>query len=310
MSIAFVFPGQGSQSVGMMTAFVEQFPIVESTYIDASDILGYDLWDLVQSGPETELNVTAKTQPALLVAGVAVWRIWEQQGGPAPELMAGHSLGEYTALVCSGAIKFTDAVQLVADRGAYMQAAVPADTGRMAAILGLQDEQINNVCEKSAQGQIVSAANYNSPGQVVIAGHAEAIERAVEIAKEAGAKRSIILPVSVPSHCELMQAAAGHLADRLKAVDLSTPTIPVIHNVDIAQRTNADEISQALIEQLYKPVRWVETIQMMATKGITQIVECGPGKVLSGLIKRIDKNIQVLPVYDPESLNKALSESI
>lgn len=307
MSVAFVFPGQGSQSVGMVSALAEKYPLVESSYIEASDVLGYDLWNLVQSGPEEELNITARTQPALLVAGIVVWRIWKERGGRIPDLLAGHSLGEYTALVCSGAIEFTDAVRLVADRGEYMQSSVPAGTGSMAAILGLQDEQIKNICEQSAQGQIVSAANFNSSGQVVIAGHTEAVERAVDLARKEGAKRSLILPVSVPSHCELMQEAAKRLANRLQEIDIASPVIPVIHNVDATSSTDVEEIREMLVKQLYKPVRWVDTIKSMTAKGITQIVECGPGKVLSGLVKRIDRNIQIMPVYDPESLDKALS---
>ena len=308
MSLAFVFPGQGSQSVGMLSALAEHYPIIKATFTEASDALGYPLWDLVQTGPETELNKTAKTQPALLAAGVSVWRVWNDQCNYVPKLMAGHSLGEYTALVCAGALSFPEAVKLVADRGEYMQLAVPEGTGSMAAILGLENKQVEMVCEQSARGQIVSAANYNSTGQVVIAGHTEAVERAVAAAKEAGARRSVILPVSIPSHCELMHAAAQRLATRLQGINLQPPGIPVIHNVDVQSRTDPEAISSALVEQLSQPVRWVETIQYMIADNITQVVECGPGKILSGLIKRIDRNIQTLPVYDPDSLENALTE--
>ncbi len=306
MTIAFVFPGQGSQSLGMLAELAASYDTIQSTFAEASDVLGYDLWQLVQQGPEAELNNTTKTQPALLASSVATWRVWNELSQVQPVMMAGHSLGEYSALVCSGALNFTDAIQLVADRGAYMQDAVPAGTGSMAAVLGLEDGQIEAVCDEAAQGQIVSAANYNSSGQVVIAGHKEAVERAVELAKTAGAKRSVILPVSVPSHCALMQKAADQFAERLDTVDFEQPNIPVLHNVDATERSDAREIKLALQEQLCQPVRWVETIQKMLSMDINIIVECGPGKVLSGLIKRIDRSLNILPVFDPASLEKAL----
>ena len=305
--LAFVFPGQGSQSVGMSTGLAEHYPLVKELYAEASDVLGYDLWRLVHSGPESELNITSKTQPALLTASVAAWQVWEKRGGPLPALMAGHSLGEYSALVCSGVLAFNAAVALVADRGAYMQSAVPAGTGSMAAILGLTDAQVIDVCKQAAQGQIVSAANFNSAGQIVIAGHKEAVNRVVELATDAGAKRTIVLSVSVPSHCALMQAAAAKLTSRMESITLSAGRIPVIHNVDVSLRSEASAIKQALAGQLYQPVRWVETIEFMSKKGITRIVECGPGKVLCGLIKRINRDIGTYPVFDPESLDKALS---
>ena len=308
MSLAFVFPGQGSQSVGMLNSLAEQYPEIKSTFTDVSDVLGYDLWQLVQQGPETELNNTIKTQPALLTAGVALWKIWGKQNNKNPKLLAGHSLGEYTALVCAEVLPHSEAVQLVADRGQYMQAAVPEGVGSMAAILGLENDQVEELCETSAQGQIVAAANYNSTGQIVIAGHAEAIERTVTAAKKAGAKRSIILPVSVPSHCELMRPAAEHLAKRLQTVKLLLPSIPIIHNVDACQKNDIESIAKILVEQLHTPVRWVETIQRMSNEGITYIVECGPGKVLSGLIRRINRNIQTLPISEPALLEKALVE--
>ena len=305
--LAFVFPGQGSQSVGMSRTIAEKYPVVKTVYAEASGVLGYDLWQLVHNGPEAELNITSKTQPALLAASVAMWKVWQERSGPVPALMAGHSLGEYSALVCSGVLAFRDAIALVADRGAYMQAAVPEGTGSMAAILGLSDEQIINICHQASQGQVVSAANFNSAGQIVIAGHKEAVNRAVELASAAGAKRSIVLSVSVPSHCDLMQEAANKFAVRMEEITFSPANIPVIHNVDVSIRTEYPAIKQALVEQLSQPVRWVETIEQMSKKGITKIVECGPGKVLCGLIKRIDRQIETCPVYDPESLDKALS---
>jgi [acyl-carrier-protein] S-malonyltransferase len=305
--LAFVFPGQGSQSVGMMRNLAEHYPDVQTGFIQASELLGYDLWDLVESGPESELNITAKTQPVLLVGCVAIWNLWNKKNGQIPAIMAGHSLGEYSALVCSGALNFTDAVTLVAERGRYMQEAVPEGTGSMAAILGLDNNKITDICAKASEGQIVSAANYNSTGQVVIAGHVEAVKRAMEIANHAGAKRTIILPVSVPSHCALMLPAARYLAARLVTIHFNDSKVPVIHNVDLESKVNAASIRQALTEQLYKPVRWVDTIEMMKTRGITQIVECGPGKVLSGLIKRIDRTIETFSIQDSESLDKTLS---
>ena len=307
MTIAFVFPGQGSQSLGMLAELAASHSTVQSTFAEASDVLSYDLWQLVHEGPEAELNKTAKTQPALLASSVAIWRIWNELSQNQPVIMAGHSLGEYSALVCSAALSFTDAIQLVADRGAYMQDAVPAGIGSMAAVLGLDDIQIEAVCEQAAQGQIVSAANYNSSGQVVIAGHKEAVERAVELAKVAGAKRSVILPVSVPSHCALMQKAADQFAERLDTVKFEHPNIPVLHNVDATERSDVSEIKLALQGQLYQPVQWVETIQKMLNKGVNTVIECGPGKVLSGLIRRIDRSLNIFPVFDPASLEKALA---
>lgn len=308
MTIAFVFPGQGSQSVGMLAELATAHAIVKSTFTEASDLLGYDLWQLTQDGPEAELNKTTKTQPALLASSVATWRVWNEISQLQPVMMAGHSLGEYSALVCSGAISFTDAIQLVADRGATMQDAVPEGTGCMAAVLGLDDKQVEGVCEQAAQGQIVSAANYNSFGQVVIAGHKEAVERAVELAKKAGAKRAIILPVSVPSHCALMQKAADQFAQRLNIVEFNQPKIPVLQNVDAKSRENIEDIKLALQEQLCRPVYWVKTIQEMLNKNVSTVIECGPGKVLSGLIKRIDRGLNILPIFDPSSLQKAIVE--
>jgi [acyl-carrier-protein] S-malonyltransferase len=308
MTIAFVFPGQGSQSLGMMAELNTSYPIVQSTFTEASDVLGYDLWKLVKDGPETELNKTTITQPALLASSVATWRVWNEISEIKAVMMAGHSLGEYSALVCSEAISFTDAIQLVADRGAYMQNAVPEGTGSMAAVLGLEDKQIEEVCEQAAQDQIVSAANYNSAGQVVIAGHKEAVERAVALAKAAGAKRTVILPVSVPSHCALMQKAADRFAQRLDTIKFNQPNVPVLQNVDARSRENVEDIKLALQQQLCQPVRWVKTIQEMVKQNVNTVIECGPGKVLSGLIKRIDRSLNILPVFDPASLEKARAE--
>ncbi len=306
MKLALVFPGQGSQSVGMLNALNAAHPSVAKTFAEASDILGYDLWQLVSQGPEDRLNETQYTQPAMLAAGVAVWRVWQQQAGPQPVVLAGHSLGEYTALTCAEAITFADAVKLVADRGRYMQEAVPAGQGGMAAILGLDDQAVRDVCAAAAQGEVLEAVNYNSPGQVV-AGAAGAVARVVEQAKAAGAKRALALPVSVPSHCALMHPAALRMAERLAQVDVRTPRIPVIHNVHVQAETDPQAIRAALVRQVEAPVRWVETIQKIAADGVHKLVECGPGKVLAGLNKRIDKTTQTLPVYDPDSLTQALA---
>lgn len=290
----------------MLSALSDQFPQVEHTFAEASEALQMDLWALACKGPVEALNKTENTQPAMLAAGMAVYRIWRSQGGPAGELMAGHSLGEYTALVAAGSLDFADAVGLVAARGSFMQEAVPAGQGAMAAILGLDDEVVKTVCAQAADGDIAEAVNFNSPGQVVIAGDKSAIERAIELAKEAGAKRALLLPVSVPSHCALMRPAAEKLSAMLETVAIALPKVPVIHNVDVAASDSADAIRKKLVQQLYQPVRWVETIQSMRAQGIEQLVEPGPGKVLSGLGRRIDKTLIFLPVLDPASLEKAL----
>jgi [acyl-carrier-protein] S-malonyltransferase len=308
MSVAFVFPGQGSQSVGMLADLAVAFPLVAETFAEASEVLGYDLWQLVQEGPVEELNKTHITQPAMLSAGIAVWRIMQQQGRVSPVVVAGHSLGEYSALVAAGALNFTDAVRLVAERGRLMQEAVPAGLGAMAAILGLDDGAVIAVCAAAAQGDVVSAVNFNAPGQVVIAGSAAAVERAVEGAKEAGAKRALLLPVSVPSHCALMKPAAEQLAAQLAGMSISVPAIPVINNVDVVAATDAAAIRDALVRQLYSPVRWVESVQKMAQEGVDTLVECGPGKVLVGLNKRIDKTMNAMAVFDAASLEKTLTE--
>jgi len=304
--LALVFPGQGSQSVGMLADMAASWPNIIETFAEASAVLGIDLWALVQQGPEAELNQTQNTQPAMLAAGVALWRVWQAEDGPRPALMAGHSLGEYTALVCAGSLGFTDAVALVAERGRLMQEAVPVGQGAMAAVLGLEDDKVVAVCAAAAQGEIVAAVNFNAPGQVVIAGTTRAVERAVTLAREKGAKRAVILPVSVPSHCQLMRPAAEQLAKRLAAVTLRTPVVPVIHNVDVAVHQRPEDIRDALIRQLYNPVRWSATIAAMRRQGITTLVECGPGKVLTGLTKRIDKQLEARPVFDSASLSTAL----
>jgi [acyl-carrier-protein] S-malonyltransferase len=303
--LAFVFPGQGSQSVGMLNALAEAFPQVQETFAEASAALGYDLWPIAANGPEEKLNQTEITQPAMLAAGVAVWRVWQADGGPLPVLMAGHSLGEYTALTCAGAIDFADAVKLVADRGRFMQDAVPAGQGGMAAIVGLEDEQVRALCEQNAQGEVLSPVNFNSPGQVVIAGTAAAVARAVESAKGAGAKLARLLPVSVPSHSALMHPAAERMRERLKQVKIAPPRIPVLHNAHVQSEADPEAIRDALVRQVESPVRWVETIQKMAADGVSMLVECGPGRVLAGLNRRIAKNTQTLTVYDPETLRQA-----
>jgi len=306
-NLAIVFPGQGSQSAGMLSDLAKVFPIVEKTFREASDVLDYDLWALVQGGSGNDLNRTEKTQPAMLAAGVAAWRVWEEKDGPRPAFLAGHSLGEYTALVCAGSIAFTNAVALVAERGKTMQEAVPDGIGAMAAILGLDDDDVIRLCNESAGNEVVSAANFNSPGQVVIAGHRDAVGRVVATAKEAGAKRSVILPVSVPSHCALMSEAANRFSNRLQSISFETASIPVIQNVDACPRISGVEILPNLLSQLYKPVRWSDTIHTMTELGVDTIVECGPGRVLTGLVKRIDRTLQILPIFDPPSLDKAVS---
>lgn len=305
--LAIVFPGQGSQSVGMLGELAGAHPEVQATFAEASSVLDYDLWALVQNGPEADLNQTDRTQPAMLAAGVAVWRVWTRLGGATPAFMAGHSLGEYTALVCAGSLAFTDGIRLVAERGRRMQEAVPAGVGAMAAILGLDDDQVREACSAAAQGEVVQAVNFNSPGQVVIAGHKAAVDRACEGAKAMGAKRAVPLAVSVPSHSSLMQPAAEAFAATLAATEIGTPQIPVIHNADVAAYTDPAAIRDALIRQIYNPVRWVETVRHLSAQGVTRIVEAGPGKVLAGLNKRIDKNVASLAAFDSASLAEALA---
>lgn len=307
-NLAFVFPGQGSQSVGMLADLAASYPEVKHTFERASDALGKDLWAIVSNGPEADLNQTHNTQPAMLAAGVAVWSVWCKHSPVRPAWMAGHSLGEYTALVCSEAISFEDGIKLVAARGALMQEAVPAGVGAMAAILGLDDHQVVKVCADAAENEIVSAVNFNSPGQVVIAGNSAAVERAIAAAKEAGAKRAVLLPVSVPSHCQLMEPAAQKLDQQLQNTAIETPKMTLIHNVDVASHSAPEVIRNALKEQLYKPVRWADSVKFMHDQGVTSFVECGPGKVLVGLNKRIAKDAEHLSIYDTETLNTVLEQ--
>ena len=307
MTLAFVFPGQGSHSVGMMSALAAEFPVVRQTFSEASQALGYDLWQMVEQGPEEKLNRTEVTQPAMLVAGVATWRAWLASSGPSPQVMAGHSLGEYSALVCAEALDFPDAVKLVADRARFMQEAVPIGQGGIAAILGLDDDAVRKLCEQAAQGEVLDAVNFNSPNQVVIAGAAAAVARAVEQSKAAGAKRAVVLPMSVPAHSRLMRPAAQRMAERIKTVNVRSPRVPVIHNVHLRAESDPEAIRNALVRQIESPVRWVELIQKMAADGVDRMVECGPGKVLAGLNKRIVKTFETLPGYDPATLREALN---
>ncbi|HUL95778.1 MAG TPA: ACP S-malonyltransferase [Usitatibacter sp.] len=304
MSLAIVFPGQGSQSVGMMAGF-DAVPIVEKTFLEANAILGIDLWTMVREGPAEALNQTVNTQPVMLVAGVACWRAWQERNGPMPSWLAGHSLGEYSALVASGAMRFEDALPLVRFRAQVMQEAVPEGTGGIAAILGLEDGALQGVCAEAAQGEVLEPANLNSPGQVVIAGHRAAVERGMALAKQKGAKRAVMLPMSAPSHCSLMKPAAGRLRERLAAVEIRKPSIPVIHNRFVESFDDPARIRDALVEQLYNPVRWIETIQLLGRKGVTRVVECGPGKVLAGLGKRIVPDIEYVAITDAASLAAA-----
>lgn len=303
MTKAIVFPGQGSQAVGMLADLYEAHDAVKQTFAEASDVLGYDLWALVSEDADGKLSQTEYTQPALLTASVAVWRAYLAKGGEKPEFLAGHSLGEYSALVCAGIVELADAVKLVELRGQFMQQAVPAGTGAMAAIIGLDDDAIKAACEQAAEGQVVSPVNFNSPGQIVIAGNKEAVERAMVLCKEAGAKRALPLPVSVPSHCALMQPAADKLAEQLNNITFNNSDIKVVNNVDVKVENDAEAIKQALVRQLYSPVRWTETIQFFAAQGVTESYEFGPGKVLSGLVKRIDKSVSCVSVGDVASLD-------
>lgn len=305
---AMVFPGQGSQSLGMLQDLATAETRVRETFEEASGVAGIDLWRLTREGPAEELNRTQNTQPAMLAAGVAVWRSWQAADGPAPDFMAGHSLGEYTALVCAGALDFRDAIGLVTERGRLMQAAVPEGEGAMAAILGLADDDVRNVCAQAAGDDVVEAVNFNAPGQVVVAGQAEAVARAVELAKMGGAKRAVMLPVSVPSHCALMKPAADELATRLAAVKVTTPVIPVIHNASAAPEADPAKIRELLAVQLHSPVRWVESVQRMKTEGVEALFEAGPGKVLAGLVKRIDKSLAGMSVFDVAGIEAAKGE--
>ncbi|MGZ8185036.1 MAG: ACP S-malonyltransferase [Methylobacter sp.] len=306
--LAFVFPGQGSQFVGMLSELAASYPEVKPIFERASDALGRNLWSIVQEGPEDELNQTHNTQPAMLAAGVAVWEIWCKHSKTRPVWMAGHSLGEYTALVCSNALSFEDGIKLVSERGRLMQEAVPAGMGAMAAILGLEDHQVVKICADTAETEVVSAVNFNAPGQVVIAGNAAAVERAMIAAKKAGAKRAVKLPVSVPSHCALMAPAAEKLYEYLQNTAIDMPEMTLIHNVDVASHNAPEVIRNVLKEQLYQPVRWSDSIRFMHDQGVTCFVECGPGKVLIGLNKRIAKDAAHFAIYNPETLNQVLEQ--
>jgi [acyl-carrier-protein] S-malonyltransferase len=309
MAFAFVFPGQGSQSVGMLAALAAADPTVQQTFAEASQVLGYDLWQLVCGGPEEALNSTERTQPALLAAGIAVWRAWRARGGAAPTLVSGHSLGEFTALVCAGALEFPAAIELVRFRGQAMQEAVPAGSGAMAAILGLEDEPVVEVCREAAQGAVVEAVNFNSPGQVVIAGEAAAVQRAIDGARSRGAKRALILPVSVPAHSSLMRAAGERLRARLDALAVRQPAMAYVSAVDARQHTDPADIRELLVRQISSPVRWTDSVRALAGAGVAQIIECGPGRVLTGLNRRIERKAELTfaPLDDPASLETLLA---
>lgn len=308
LKFAFVFPGQGSQTVGMLADMASQFNSIEETFSQASDALGYDLWALAQNGPQEKLNLTEITQPLLLTSSVAIWRVWCDEGGPQPALMAGHSLGEYSALVCANVIDFDKAVNLVQQRGRFMQKAVPVGEGAMSAVLGLADEEIVKVCgEMTASGNVVEAVNFNSPGQVVIAGHSDAVSRAGDILKQAGARRVAPLPVSAPFHTSLMKPAGDELAEIMADIDFKSPGIPIVHNVNASIENSGDAIRELMIEQTSAPVRWTDCIGYMVDQGVEQTIECGPGKVLSGMSRKIHKPLQVANLEKPDALQAALS---
>ena len=305
---AFLFPGQGSQSIGMMSGLREPFEEVRDTFRTASEVLGYDLWDICQNGPQERLNQTEVTQPAMLAADIATWRAWKSIGGIDPDYVAGHSLGEYSALVASGSLEFRDAVALVAERGRLMQAATAAGAGAMAAVLGLEDDELSRICLEAEQGQVVSCANFNSPGQIVIAGDKAAVDRACELATGAGARRAILLAVSVPAHCALMRPAAEKLADDLESVPISTGKIPLVHNVDAKFHAESGEIRDALVRQVWQPVRWAASVRYLISEGVARFAECGPGKVLFGLNRRISRDVSTVALVSGESLADALEK--
>ncbi|HAU1151468.1 TPA: ACP S-malonyltransferase [Legionella pneumophila] len=304
---AFVFPGQGSQSIGMLSDFMPQYTVITDVFAEASDALGYDLWDLVQNGPETKLNQTEYTQAAMLTADVAIYRLLMQLGVPQPQVMAGHSLGEYAALVCANSLSLKDAAQLVARRGQVMQNAIPLGEGAMAAIVGLSDEQVRSLCEEaSTANYLVTPANYNALGQIVVAGHRTAVDKLIQLAEDAGARLAMIIPVSVPCHCPLLKDAAELFAENLAQIEFQVPSVDVVSNVDLSIYYSTQHIIDKLKEQLYSPVRWVETVQLIQQHGIELVVECGPGKVLNGLIKRIERNLTTISVYDTISLDQVI----
>lgn len=305
--IAFVFPGQGSQSVGMLADLNAAFPVVKQTFDEASEVFGRDMWALAQQGPEQELAQTEITQPIMLIAGVAAWRAWCEASSVRPAVMAGHSLGEYTAYVCAEAISLADGVALVKRRGELMRDACPGGQGKMAAILGLEDDALKSVCADAAQGEIVQAVNFNAPGQIVIAGHSAAVDRAIELAKKAGARKAMPLAVSVPCHSDLMRAASEELAAKLNATTFNKPVIPVVNNIDAKIELNPEQIREKLIVQLYSPVLWVDSVKAMAQQGVARMVECGPGKVLCGMNKRIVRELEVFNIQDKASLDATLA---
>jgi [acyl-carrier-protein] S-malonyltransferase len=306
--LAFVFPGQGSQKVGMLADIASAYPIVQETFAEASSALDYDMWQLIQQGPQEELNLTEKTQPLLLTASVALWRVWQQRAGALPSLLAGHSLGEFSALVCAGVIDFADAVRLVRARGQFMQAAVPVGEGAMAAVLGLDDDQMVQICRAaSAFGGVVEAVNFNAPGQVVIAGTVAAVDKAIELCKAAGSKRALPLPVSAPFHTSLMRPAGDKLRVAMQDLQFNAPVIPVVHNVNAQPENDPQKIKNILFEQIFSPVNWVGCVQYLAAQGVKTTIECGPGKVLGGLIKRIDKAMSCLGIEESAEMEKALS---
>ena len=307
-NLAFVFPGQGSQSLGMLAELGSEYGVVKSTFDEASSGAGVDLWALSQHGPEESLNRTENTQPALLAAGVAVWRVWRELGGPLPAVLAGHSLGEYTALVCAEALTLRDAAALVAERGRLMQSAVPAGIGAMAAILGGDDAQIAAVCAEVANGEVVAPVNYNAPGQLVIAGHATAVDRAIARLAEIGVKKAVKLAVSVPSHCALMRGAADQLAKQFESIAWAQPKIAVVQNVEAKAYDSLEQVRAALAQQLYSPVRWTDSVRALAARGVTRVAECGPGKVLTGLFKRIERTLDGRAIGAPAELMQAIKD--
>ena len=306
-NLAFVFPGQGSQKIGMLAELAADNPTVEATFAEASEALGYDLWDMIQNGAQEDINLTERTQPMLLASSVAIWRLWGEKGGPMPSQFAGHSLGEWSALVCAGSLDFADAVKIVRSRGAYMQQAVPVGEGAMAAILGIADDIIIAACDSARESGVVNAVNFNAPGQVVIAGSTAGVDRAITICKEAGAKRAMALPVSAPFHTSLMRPAAEQLAELVQATSFVSPTIPVIHNVTAQTEADPKIIKSLMLEQIYKPVMWVDCILALKAAGAEQFVECGPGRVLNGLTKRIDRDLTSFSSDDAASLDNALT---
>ena len=305
--LAFVFPGQGSQKIGMLADLAAANPLVEETFKEASEVLGYDAWKLIQEGEQEDINLTERTQPILLTASVAIWRLWQQQGGPQPAAMAGHSLGEWSALVCAGVVSFSDAVEIVRARGAFMQQAVPVGVGAMAAIMGIDDEIVVDACTEAAGDQIVAAVNFNAPGQVVIAGDAAGVARAINICKKAGAKRAVELPVSAPFHTSLMRPAADNLAELVQQTTFSAPQIPVLHNVHAQPESDPEAIKTLMLEQIYQPVLWVDCVNGLSSRGAEILIECGPGRVLNGLSKRIDRGLTSLATDDVASLENALT---